>query len=128
MGQVRTIHGIIERFQTNWQGYLRQYWLLLVLVILTAAADTFSTIHFMLVEGPEAEGHPAIRLLAAVFGPVFGPAIGKICQLAVIVSLTIYLRRWAVYIFITVIILYTWAAWYNIWGQNVYFPRILKFL
>ena len=128
MDRVKVINGIVERFHTNWQGYPRQYWLPLDLTMLTAAADMFSTIHFMLIEGPEAEGHPAIRFLAAFLGPVFGPIIGKICQFAVIVSLTVYLRRWAVYIFVTVIILYAWAAWYNIWGQNLYMPRILKFL
>jgi hypothetical protein len=121
MEQIRTIHGIMERFRVNWNGYIRLYWLFLVMIILTSAADMLSTIHFMLIEGPEAEGHPAIRLLAIFLGPVFGPVIGKICQLAVIVSLTVYLRRWAVYIFVGVIILYTWAAWYNIWGQNSYY-------
>ena len=128
MTQVRTIRDIIERFRVNWQGYLRRYWIFLVLIILAAAADMFSTIRFMLLEGPEAEGHPAVRLLANIFGPVFGSVIGKICQFAVIISVTVYLRRWAVYIFATVIILYTWAAWYNIWGQYLYYPRLLKLL
>jgi hypothetical protein len=128
MTQFRTIRDVIERFRANWQGYLRRYRILLVLTILAATADMLSTIRFMLLEGPEAEGHPAVRVLAIVFGPVFGPVLGKICQFAVIISLTVYLRRWAVYIFVTVIILYTWAAWYNIWGQNIYYPRLLKLL
>jgi len=128
MTQVRTIRDIIERLRMNWRGYLQQYWIFLVLTILAAAADMFSTIRFMLLEGPEAEGHPAVRLISIVFGPIFGPVIGKICQFAVIISVTVYLRRWAVYIFVIVIILYTWAAWYNIWGQYVYYPRLLKLL
>ena len=53
MTQVRTIRDIIERFRVNWQGYLRRYWIFLVLIILAAAADMFSTIRFMLLEGPE---------------------------------------------------------------------------
>jgi len=128
MTQVRTIRDIIERLRMNWRGYLQQYWIFLVLTILAAAADMFSTIRFMLLEGPEAEGHPAVRLISIVFGPIFGPVIGKICQFAVIISVTVYLRRWAVYIFVIVIILCTWAAWYNIWGQYVYYPRLLKLL
>jgi hypothetical protein len=128
MKQVRTINDIVERFRLNWQGYLRRYSIFLVLIVLAAAADMFSTIRFMLIEGPEAEGHPAVRLLANFFGPVFGPVIGKICQFAVIIAVTVYMRRWAVYIFVVVIVLYTWAAWYNIWGQNVYYPRLLKLL
>lgn len=128
MKRVRTINNIVDQFRTNWHGYLRKYWIFLVLTVLAAAADMFSTIRFMLLEGPEAEGHPAVRLLATFLGPVFGPVIGKICQFAVIVSVTIYLRSWAVYIFVIVIILYTWAAWYNIWGQYLYYPRLLKLL
>ena len=128
MTQFRTIRDIIERFRANWHGYLRQYWIFLILTILAAAADMFSTIRFMLLEGPEAEGHPAVRLLATFFGPVLGPVVGKICQFAVIIAVTVYLRRWAVYIFVTVIILYAWAAWYNIWGQYLYYPRLLKLL
>jgi hypothetical protein len=44
------------------------------------------------------------------------------------VALTIYLRRWAIYIFVAVIILYAWAAWYNIWGCDLYYPRLLDWL
>ena len=128
MTRIRTIHDIVGRFRANWQGYLRRYWIFLILTILAAAADMFSTIRFMLVEGPEAEGHPAVRLFATFLGPVFGPVIGKICQFTVIISLTVYLRRWAVYIFVTVIILYAWAAWYNIRGQDLYYPGLLKLL
>lgn len=128
MTQIRTIRDIPERFRVNWQGYLRRYWIFLVLIIIAAAADMFSTIRFMLLEGPEAEGHPAVRLLANFLGPVIGPVVGKICQFAVVIAVTVYLRRWAVYIFVTVIILYTWAAWYNIWGQYLYYPRLLKLL
>jgi hypothetical protein len=128
MGQIKSIHGIFKHFRANWHGYLRRFWILLVLTVLAAAADMFSTIRFMLLEGPEAEGHPAVRLLATFFGPVFGPVIGKLCQFVVIITVTVYLRRWAVYIFVTVIILYAWAAWYNIWGQHLYYPRLLKLL
>lgn len=128
MAQTRTIHDIIERFKVNWHGYFRRYWIFLVLLILAGLADMFSTINFMQIGGPEDEGHPVIRLISIVLGPVLGPIIGKLCQFAVIIAVTIYLRRWAVYIFVTVIILYTWAAWYNIWGRHLYYPMFIDFL
>lgn len=128
MTQIRSIRDIVERFRANWHGYLGRYRILLVLTIIAGTADMLSTIRFMLLYGPEYEGHPAVRLFSIFFGPIFGPVIGKICQFAVIITVTVYLRRWAVYIFLTVIILYTWAAWYNIWGQNLYYPRLLKLL
>ena len=112
----------------NWEGYIRKYRVLLVLTILAALADADSTVCFMCRTGPDAEGHSAIRLVSIVFGPVLEPIISKLCQLSVIVILTIYLRRWAIYIFVTVIILYAWAAWYNVWGCDLYYPRLLDWL
>jgi hypothetical protein len=45
--------------------------------------------------------------------------MGKLFQLMVVVALTVYLRRWAVYVFVAVIILHAWAAWYNVWGCDL---------
>ncbi len=79
----------------------------------------FSTIHFITIEGPESEAHPDVMILSIILGPVLGPIAGKICQLAAILLITVYLRRWAVYIFSAIILLYTWAAWYNINALNL---------
>jgi hypothetical protein len=114
--RIRSVKDIVERFRTNWEGYIREFRVFLTLTVLAAVADAASTVYFMLRTGPDAEGHPAIRMISAVFGPMLGPILGKLFQLTVIVSLTIYLRRWATYIFAAVIILYAWAAWYNVWG------------
>lgn len=126
--RIRSVRDIMERFRMNWEGYIREFRVFLILTVLAAVADAGSTIYFMLRAGPDAEGHPAIRMISAVFGPILGPIIGKLCQLTVVVALTIYLRRWAIYIFVAVIILYAWAAWYNIWGCDLYYPRLLDWL
>lgn len=128
MAQTRNINDIRERLRTNWQGYVRQYWIFLVLTVFAAMADMLSTVHFMHIEGAEIERHPTIRLLSMFLGPVLGPIIGKLFQLVAIIVITAYLRRWAVYIFITVIILYSWAAWYNVWGRFLYYPLFIHFL
>jgi len=96
--------------------------------VLAALADGASTAYFMLRAGADAEGHPAVRLVSAVMGSILGPIVGKLCQLIVVVGLTVYLRRWAAYIFVAVIVLYTWAAWYNVWGCDLYYPRLLDWL
>jgi tetrahydromethanopterin S-methyltransferase subunit D len=114
--RIRSARDIIERFRTNWGGYLHEYRFFLILTVLAALADGASTVYFMLRAGAGAEGHPAVRLVSAVFGPIAGPIVGKLCQFIVVVVLTVYLRRWAAYIFAAVIVLYAWAAWYNIWG------------
>jgi hypothetical protein len=116
---------ILDRFRVNWEGYIRQYRVLLILTILVALADAASTIYFMCQTGPDTEGHPVIRQISMVLGPILGPIISKVCQFSVIVVLTVYLRRWATYILVTVIVLYAWAAWYNVWGCDLYYPRLL---
>jgi len=110
------IERMAGRLRANWRGYVRQWWVFLVLTALAALADMGTTIHFMRTAGAEAEGHPAVRVVSLAFGPVLGPILGKLCQLAVVILLTVYLRRYALYIFVAVIILYAWAAWYNLWG------------
>ncbi len=114
MPAIRSINDVAGQLRANWNGYLARYWLLLILLALAAIADMLSTVFFMIIDGPEVEGHPIIRLLSIALGPVLGPVVGKLCQFAAAVVLTVYLRRWAIYIFVTVIILYAWAAVYNI--------------
>ena len=125
---IKSFRDIIERFRLNWSGYIHDYQPCLILTFLAALADAASTVYFMLQTGPEAEGHPAIRLLSWLLGPLFGPIFGKLCQLTAIIVLTVYLRRQAIHIFVAVILLYLWAAWYNIWGYNLYHPRLLEWL
>ena len=128
MKPVRTMQDVVERLQTNWQGYVRTYWPFLILVSLAAMADMLSTVYFMIVMGPDVERHPTVRLFSTLLGPVAGPIIGKLWQFAALLAVTVYLRRWARYIFVTVIFLYTWAAWYNIWGYHVYYPVLLHWI
>ncbi len=102
--------------------------MLLILTLLASLADMASTIHFMLVHGSSAEGHPVVRIVSHIFGPVLGPILGKATQFLVAVVVTVFLRHWTAYILIPLIILYGWAAWYNLWGHDVYYPRLLEIL
>jgi hypothetical protein len=126
--RIRSMKDIMQRFRANWEGYIREFRVFLIFMVIAAVADAASTVYFMLRTGPDAEGHPAIRMISAVFGPIFGPIASKLFQLTAVVALTIYLRCWAIYIFVAVIILYAWAAWYNIWGWDLYYPRLLDCL
>jgi hypothetical protein len=128
LSQIRSIDDIVTRLRENWVGYVHEYRVFLVLVVLASLADMASTIHFMVYAGPEAELHPTVRFLSVFFGPFLGPVLGKAVQFTVIIVLTVFLRRWAIFIFIPVIILYFWAAWYNVWGYQMYYPRLLHLL
>ena len=128
MSQLRSMDDIVARLHENWVGYVQEYRVFLVLVILASLADMASTMHFMLFAGPQAEIHPTVRFLAVYLGPFLGPLLGKAIQVTVIIVLTVFLRRWATFIFIPVIILYFWAAWYNVWGYHLYYPQLLHLL
>jgi hypothetical protein len=109
-------------------GYVREYRIFLILVLLASLADMASTIRFMVYAGPQAELHPTVRFVSEFLGPWLGPVVGKAIQVIVIITLTVFLRRWAIFIFIPVIILYAWAAWHNVWGYQTYYPPLLHFL
>lgn len=126
--QLRSWDDIVTRLRENWAGYVHEYRIFLILVVLASLADMASTIHFMLYAGPDAELHPTVRFVSEYFGPWLGPVLGKAIQLTVVIVLTVFLRRWAIFIFLPVIILYSWAAWYNIWGYHLYYPRLLHIL
>jgi hypothetical protein len=128
LAQMRSIDDVVTRLRENWAGYVHEYRIFLVLVLLASLADMASTIHFMVHAGADVELHPTVRFTSQFFGPWLGPVLGKTIQVIVIVVLTVFLRRWAIFIFIPVIILYTWAAWYNVWGYQLYYPRLLHIL
>jgi hypothetical protein len=114
MKRMQSVDDVIERIRANWRGYVSAYGIFLILVVLAAAADALSTVFFMLVRGPQEETHPVIRWIALALGPVLGPLVGKLVQIVALIAVTVYLRRWAVYLFVLATILYAWAAWYNI--------------
>jgi len=128
MSHLRSFDDVVTRLHENWVGYVREYRIFLVLVVLASLADMASTIHFMLSASPQAELHPTVRFASELLGPVLGPVTGKAIQFTVIIVVTVFLRRWAIFIFIPVIILYSWAAWYNVWGYHLYYPRLLHIL
>lgn len=128
LSQIRSSRDVATRFRENWIGYVQEYRVALILVVLASLADMASTTHFMLSRGPGAEGHPAVRMLAQIYGPILGPFLGKAVQFLTLIGVTVFLRRWALFIMVPTVILYAWAAWYNVWGHALYLPRLVQWL
>lgn len=128
LSQIRSSRDVATRFRENWIGYVQEYRVALILVVLASLADMASTTHFMLSRGPAAEGHPAVRMLAEIYGPILGPFLGKAVQFLTLIGVTVFLRRWALFIMVPTVILYAWAAWYNVWGHALYLPRLVQWL
>jgi hypothetical protein len=119
---------IADRLVANRVGYWHRYRWLIAVTCVAALADLLTTIRFMMADGIEHEMHPAIRFVSLIVGPMVGPLIGKGAQLAAIYLVTLYTRRLAPYIFIAATMMYGWAAWYNVWGRDMYVPLLLKWL
>jgi hypothetical protein len=116
----------ISRLRRNYPGYFREFWPYISLSVIASYLDFLTTWHYMKEGGVTDEFHPAIRLVAVITGPLIGPIIGKLSQLLALILLTVSFREAARIIFIPIIIIYLYGAWYNTWGINIYTPLFLK--
>lgn len=119
---------VFRRLHRNYQGYWSRYRYHVTLVIIMSVADYASTLYFMHHDGIHHELHPGIRLAAYHLGPVAGTLLGKAVQLAALVLVTLYLRSVARLLFIAAAMMYGWAAWYNVWGRELYSPLLIELL
>ncbi|MHC4624210.1 MAG: hypothetical protein ACYS4W_09945 [Planctomycetota bacterium] len=119
---------LIPKFRQNYRGFWKDYRWFIVVFVVSVFCDAGSTIYFMLVEGPEAEVHIIIRFVSRIAGPVAGPLFGALAKVAGGVLISIYCRRLAGCILAAGSVISLWAAWYNLWGYNLYTPIILKWL
>jgi hypothetical protein len=82
----------------------------------------------MVQHGADSEVHPAVRMISHWFGPVAGPLVGMLGKAAAGLAVAIYCRRWGPHILLTVSALSLWAAWYNVWGADLYCPNLLRYI
>jgi hypothetical protein len=119
---------VTTRLRTHRVNYVRDLRGFLLALLLAALADGLSTVWFMRVDGVEAELHPVVRGAAAVLGPWLGAALGKAVQVVAIVLVTLYWRHLAKLLLGTASLVYLWAAWYNLWGYELYTPLLVRWL
>ncbi len=122
------MHPATVRFRNNARGFWTAYKWVLMLFVVSLFCDAASTIYFMLKLGPEPEIHPMVRIAAMIAGPIAGPLLGAAAKVIAGVLVAIYCRRWAVYILILASLISLWAAWYNVWGVEMYCPIFMRYL
>ncbi len=126
---IEMVKQIGERLKRNWQGFWGRYWWLMVVFVAALGCDAASTMYFMLRDGGhQNEVHPAIWLSSAVLGPIWGPLLGWLGKAAAGIAVAVFWRGIALYLFVAGSILSFWAAWYNVWGANIYEPRLLRWV
>ena len=117
----------MNRLRWNARDYFNELSYFLIVFSIAATLDLITTIHFMLKDGTATELHPAIRIVAWILGPIWGPIFGKVCQFLAALVVTAYFRSYARIILVVATFLYAWAAWYNVWGKNLYVPRLMEY-
>ena len=121
-------HPATARFRNNARGFWGAYRWLLIVFVVSLFCDAASTIYFMIKLGPELEIHPMVRIAARIAGPVAGPLLGASAKALAGILVAIYCRRFAAYILILASLISFWAAWYNVWGIELYWPIFMRYL
>jgi hypothetical protein len=89
---------------------VRAYRWALVFLLAAATADVVTTIPGVSAYGPATELHPAHRIMVGLLGPVAGPIVGKLIQLAFVVLVACLWRRWCGWILLLCGLFYAAAA------------------
>jgi hypothetical protein len=90
--------------------FARRYrWALLVL-LLGATADMVTTLINLRRFGPGVEVHPAQRLVSEIVGVTAGVPVAKVIQLACVLAVAAWWRRWCQWLLLVCGVLYLLAA------------------
>ena len=123
------INQLIRKLYGSYCELWKSYKWVICLFFLALLCDAASTIYFMQNKGDSTEEiHLGIRFVSMIFGPIIGPLVGAIAKAIAGILVAIYWRRIGLYILVAASIISFWAAWYNIWGVNIYFPNILRWI
>lgn len=120
-----TLHDIVARYRLNASGFYKEYRWLFAAFVIALLCDAASTSYFISMDGWEEELHPLFQLLARFCGPVIGPLLGAILKAITGYTIAVYWRRYATVLFVAPTLISLWAAWYNVWGINLYVPNFL---
>lgn len=119
---------IVERFRENYRGFWRGLVWVVGIYFVALLCDGLSTIWFMVRIGAEGELHPVVKLVSQILGPVAGPLVAVLGKGAAGIIVAVWFRRWAAIILVAVAAISFWAAWYNVWGCELYVPRFMMWL
>ena len=124
---IRQLRAIKLRFLRNRRRFWRRFGFLVYLLLVAAALDLFSTIHFMELNGIHDEIHPHVWILSKWLGTTMGPLVGKMLQLVLGLLVTIYVVKWAKLILWTGILMYSFAFWHNLNTTDTFYIWVNHF-
>ena len=91
-------------------SFARIYWLPVAILFAGAAADCITTYHNLVLYGPDVEAHVVQRWASEMVGVRAGVPIAKLIQLAFVVGVAAWWKRWTPWLMIACGLLYGAAA------------------
>ena len=122
------LNGLKRRFRENRVGFFRAHKWLIAVFLMALICDALSTVYFMHTRPADGELHPVVNIASEVLGPFIGPLLGFVGKAIAGLCVGIYCRRWAYHILGAATVIALWAAWYNIWGVDWYYPNLLRLI
>lgn len=120
---------LVANWQARWQSFIPKNTWVLVIYLLALCCDAASTSHFMITRPDQSEElHPAVALTCQIVGPIIGPVIMVVVKFVLATTLAMWFRRYALLFLLIAAAICFWAAWYNLWGWQLYTPRLLLWL
>ena len=94
-------------------AFWRIYWPVLLIMLVGGLLDGVTTLCVLRKYGPDAELHPAMRLVASILGVPLGVSLGTVVKMAFAVFTAAMFRRWCRLVLIVFGILSALGAIHN---------------
>lgn len=103
----------LPRLFRNPAGFVRDYWLPLLILLIGATADVITTLINLRRYGPEVETHIVQRWVSQIVGVEAGVPLAKLGQLAFVLFVAAWWKPWTPWLLILCGLLYSAAAVVN---------------
>ena len=108
------------RFLSNSEDFFDRYRFYIILLIITAFLDAFSTFCFMYVLGAQYELHPIVRELSFILGPLIGPFVGGFLKISLGLCAIIYIRKYEKQLLGLTCLIYSYAFMHNLRVTDIF--------
>lgn len=100
----------LPRLFSTPAGFIRAYWLPLLILLIGATADVITTLVNLRLYGPQVETHIVQRWVSQIFGVEAGVPLAKAGQLAFVIFVAAWWKPWTPWLLTLCGVLYSAAA------------------
>ena len=109
-----------KRLCLDTSGLIDRHRWFFYLYLIALFLDMLSTIYFMQFTGPRAETHPVVWAASVQFGTTAGPILGAMFKVFALCIVCSHWKRVTRPVLCIATAVYLFAAWYNVYAQDIY--------